>query len=226
MSTVETKVAALTLDGTSPVLSYQQRQQQQQQQQQQQSIGTTGAAGGPTIPIDQHQTGAPPAIRTFYPSSLTSFMGTTAVNSGLTAVKYEVPQPSDKRHGHHHHKHQQQSQQQQQQQHDYYVKQSYNSAGSASGGQSLYGSSGGGGGASGSGSGMVTCAGAAGGAGAASNVEDGIAPFVIKTYELVNDPNTQNLVSWSQEHDKQAFVVCKYFLIFNYYYLSFILKLY
>jgi len=41
--------------------------------------------------------------------------------------------------------------------------------------------------------------------------EEGIAPFVIKTYELVNDPNTQHLVGWSREHDRRAFVVCACF---------------
>jgi hypothetical protein len=30
---------------------------------------------------------------------------------------------------------------------------------------------------------------------------------VIKTYELVNDPTTQTLVGWSEEHDRRAFVV-------------------
>lgn len=110
---------------------------------------------------------------------------------GISAVKYES---SDKRHGHHHHKHQSQSQ-------EYFVKQAFNSAGAAGAAvQGLYGS--------GSAAAAVAAAAAATG-GVASNVEDGIAPFVIKTYELVNDPNTQNLVSWSQEHDKQAFVVCK-----------------
>lgn len=37
--------------------------------------------------------------------------------------------------------------------------------------------------------------------------EEGIAPFVCKLYELVNDASTQHLISWSEEHNRQAFVV-------------------
>ena len=37
--------------------------------------------------------------------------------------------------------------------------------------------------------------------------EDGVSPFICKLYELVNDTATQQLISWSEEHNKQAFVV-------------------
>jgi len=37
--------------------------------------------------------------------------------------------------------------------------------------------------------------------------DDGVAPFVAKTYELVNDPATQHLVGWSVQHKCLAFVV-------------------
>ncbi|KAH3757452.1 heat shock transcription factor A4a [Pelomyxa schiedti] len=37
--------------------------------------------------------------------------------------------------------------------------------------------------------------------------QDGIAPFVCKLYELVNDASTQHLISWSEEHNRQAFIV-------------------
>lgn len=43
--------------------------------------------------------------------------------------------------------------------------------------------------------------------GSLNAAEEGIAPFVCKLYELVNDPGTQNLIAWSEEHAKQAFVV-------------------
>lgn len=38
---------------------------------------------------------------------------------------------------------------------------------------------------------------------------DGTKPFVIKTYELVNDPSSKNLVGWSNNPDKSSFVICK-----------------
>lgn len=40
-----------------------------------------------------------------------------------------------------------------------------------------------------------------------SIAEDGVAPFIFKLYELVTDTSSQQLISWSEEHHKLAFVV-------------------
>ena len=58
-----------------------------------------------------------------------------------------------------------------------------------------------------SGSARGAGAGAVGAGAGKSGGEDGVAPFVSKTYDLVNDPTTQHLVGWSAEHKCLAFVV-------------------
>ena len=61
------------------------------------------------------------------------------------------------------------------------------------------------------GKGAVSSVGAVGAVGAVAagkaGGDDGVAPFVSKTYDLVNDPTTQHLVGWSAEHKCLAFVV-------------------
>ena len=205
MKSVETKVAALTLDNNT-------------------------SAPSPSVPFQQQpqQPTATTAVRPFFASSLPTF------SSGM---RYDLGQTTDKRHSHHHRKQQQHHQQ------EYFVKQAFGGGTNSGSNGSNGGGNGGNSGAMYSGSALMSSGGGGGGgtaasvaagnnnnnnnggggsnsssSGSTSNVEDGIAPFVIKTYELVNDPNTQNLVSWSQEHDKQAFVVCTYIYIYYYYY--------